>query len=85
MKSKITNMTGKLFFTKDGAGEHAGPIYFRDFPNAIWETYGVPHTLHLECLLVSLFSLTPPPVKKYFAGPDEKVNRKIAAQEKICS
>ena len=31
MKSKITNMTGKLFFTADGAGEHPGPINFWDF------------------------------------------------------
>ena len=31
MKSKITNMTGKLFFTVDGAEEHPGPTNFWDF------------------------------------------------------
>ena len=31
MKSKITNITGKYFFTADGAGEHPGPTYFWDF------------------------------------------------------
>ena len=31
MKSEITNMTGKLSLTSDGAGEHPGPTYFRDF------------------------------------------------------
>ena len=30
-KSEITNMTGKLFFTADEAGEHPGNTYFRDF------------------------------------------------------
>ena len=32
MKSKITNMTGKLFFTADGAGKHPGTTNFWDFP-----------------------------------------------------
>ena len=30
-KSKITKMTGKLFFTADGAGVHLGPTNFWDF------------------------------------------------------
>ena len=30
MESKITNMTDKLFFRADGAGEHPGPANFRD-------------------------------------------------------
>ena len=57
--------------------------------NAIWETYVAPHTLHLECLLVSLFSFVslslPLPVKRDFAGTNYKVHWKMSARKKICS
>ena len=48
-------------------------------PNAIWGTYGAPDNLYLEYLLVSLFSLTPPPVKKHFAGPDQTFKKHFAS------
>ena len=69
-------MTGKLIFTEDRVEEHPGSsgIFSGRCLNVISETYAAPHTLHLKCLLVSLFSLTPPPAKKYFAGPDWEVH-----------
>ena len=59
-------MTSKLFFTADGAGEHPGPTYFRDFaPMPLGKfmvlLYAYKNAWNaLECLLVSLFSLPPP-------------------------
>ena len=70
MKSKVTNMSGKLSFTTDGAGEHLGPTYFWDFtlmPSAKLMLLLISCMGMLTCLT---FCLTPPPVKKYFVSPD---------------
>ena len=71
MKSKITNMTGKLFFYSKWDRRTSGTDIFSRFcPNTIWETYVAPHTLHLECLLVPLFSLNPPSlIHCFFVNP----------------
>ena len=64
-------MTGKLFFTADGAGEHLGPTYFRDFTAM---PFGKLMVLLISsswnaCLFYFL-ALLHPPVKRYFTSPD---------------
>ena len=71
MKSKITNMTGKLCFTVDGTGEHPGPTNFRDFTLM---PFGKLMLLLIPCIwnayLFQFLAWLPPLVKKYFTGPD---------------
>ena len=71
MKIKITNMTGRLFFTADGAGEHSEPTNFRDFALI---PFGKLTLLLMPCIwnayLFQFLAWVPPPFKKYFAGPD---------------
>ena len=78
MKSKITNR--EIVFL-----EHPGPLYFRDFALM---PFGKLMLLLIPCIwnpyLFHFLARLPPPIKRYFAGPDQKVHRKIAAQEKIC-
>ena len=64
-------MTGKLFFTEDGAEENPGPTYFRDFTLI---PFGKLMVLPIPCIwnvyLFHFLAGLPPPVKKYFADPD---------------
>ena len=57
MKRKIFTFVNPI---KWGRGTSGTYTFLRLVPNAIWETYGAPHILHLEYSLVSRFRLTLP-------------------------
>ena len=58
-KSKIINLQ-ILFYGRWSRGTSGTYMFYGLCPDVIWETYVAPHILHMECLLVSLFSLTSP-------------------------
>ena len=76
MKSKITNMTGKLSFTYGRWGrEHPGPTYYQDF--ALMPS-GKLILLLMPCIwnayLFDFLAWLPFPVKKYLTSPDYNVH-----------
>ena len=65
------NMTSKLLFTEDGAGEHPGPTYLRDFaPVPLGKLMMLLITSKWNACLLHLLTWLLPPFKNYFAGPD---------------
>ena len=67
----FTNMTSKLFFTADGAGERLGPTYFWDFASMHFGKLMVLFiTSILNTCLFHFLVWLHPPFKKYFASPD---------------
>ena len=68
-------MTGKLFLTTDGAGEYPGSTNLRDLALM---PFGKLMLLLMPCIwnayLFQFLAWLPPPVTKYFTGPDKKVH-----------